>query len=605
MSIKLFKRQDKLELYFSGEDFTEIKDCVKEFGLKYNPDNRSWYANKNQVYYTLLPELESIDDDIKYYPSKDVIEVMIKPVKELKYYRRQFKPELLKFPTIQTKNGVDYQKEDIITGITQNRYGLFLRPGMGKSFESIVILSHLFDDNSIDKVLIVCPSIMRYTWKQELLKFFYKDLTDDDFYIVDTDNRKPFESKATFVIASYRNMVMISDDIYKTQNKGKIKKYRKNMINLSEWGTERCIVADELHFLANQSKQTQVIDNIKQYFEYRYGTTGTPITKTEVDLYNQLIFLDNNSIPLSRDSFIKSIANVGNRFSKYAINYLYPDKVEKFIESVKHYFVKREASDYLDLPEQYHKTIYVNLSKEYKQLYEMFISYELNIIKEEKGTITVKEVSNKFAYLSQIVHSPILLKGKIDKTRSLILWNLIDKWKFKDDCKLPIVEELLDEIINEKKEKVIICSQHPAILNELSKVLSKHNPIIIDGQIDIKDIDGNKDSRLNIFRKDKDRKILLANQSCIDVGITLTGFGCNSMIFWDNLYHFVVKEQVVKRINRISATEESTVYDLCYTDTIEIKVLESLKNKKAIDKEFANDKEILSKDEWKNFFIGK
>ena len=66
------------------------------------------------------------------------------------------------------------------------------------------------------------------------------------------------------------------------------------------------IIADESTALKNESKTAERCLKIRKYCIYSLIMTATPITKDELDLYNQLEFLSSNILRMSKSDFVKN-----------------------------------------------------------------------------------------------------------------------------------------------------------------------------------------------------------------------------------------------------------------------------------------------------------
>ncbi|GFH39862.1 SNF2-related protein [Lactococcus insecticola] len=66
------------------------------------------------------------------------------------------------------------------------------------------------------------------------------------------------------------------------------------------------VIADESTALKNESKTAQRCLEIRKRCKYALIMTATPITKDELDLYNQLEFLSQNILRMSKGDFIKN-----------------------------------------------------------------------------------------------------------------------------------------------------------------------------------------------------------------------------------------------------------------------------------------------------------
>ena len=416
-----FKLRDKeIFITFNGDNFTEILAQLKNSHFSYDKDTREWVSDYCSIY-NIIPKLQEIED----FKISEEIKKLIEPKCNVKFVRRQFRNELL--------------KSEPIVGKCTNRKIINWDTGLGKSYLSSVVLSHLFNDKEIDCCLIVAPNHLKINWKKELKRFFYKDLTDEDFYVTSIFNRSPFESNKKIIITSYRNLVMISDDFYKKEKGKKSKKYRKTCLPIKDWYKNRCVILDESHSIKNNSRQTQILLQIKDFFEFRYLLSATIAPNSIVDLFYQFEFLDENIIYNSYQGFLDRIAYLGTRFSVYDIkvdrdgNKLYKEEeIEKFKDEVSKYIIVRKKEDCLDLPDHKINKIYCSLEGINLEIYRNVISYCLNIVKEEKGYIDSREVKNKLPYILQALNNINMLKVKIDKNKNSVLFKLIEKWKFSD-----------------------------------------------------------------------------------------------------------------------------------------------------------------------------
>ena len=72
-------------------------------------------------------------------------------------------------------------------------------------------------------------------------------------------------------------------------------------------GEKVMIVADESIFIKNElSKTSKRMDMLRRLSEYRLILNGTPLTKNEWDLYNQMNFLSPEIMGMSRGEFLKT-----------------------------------------------------------------------------------------------------------------------------------------------------------------------------------------------------------------------------------------------------------------------------------------------------------
>lgn len=353
-----------------------------------------------------------------------------------------------------------------------------------------------------------------------------------------------------------------------------------------------------------KSRQAKVLNFHKEYFDYRYLMTGTPVTVGVNDYYNQLNFMDESIIDKNYYTWIKEIASTGNRFSEYGINYFYPDKVEAFVKTIKPWVGRIFTKDVMKLPDLTIQNIYSHLSDKQLKIYRAVVSEVLVSIKEKDGIVTTKKVQNQFPFISLALDNPSILKDKFSSEHNTELWLMLKKWKFKDHSKLPQCDALVSKYI-EEGHRIIIWSFHPVTMNELTEYYKKYSPVTIHGQIDIpkgKDRKKHYTDLLDEFKSNDSHKILIASSIVLSTAITVTE--ATRTIYFDRSYNIVHYLQSVKRNHRIGQDEAVIANPLILENTLDVH-LDNMLNKKTLLNNHLLDNETLPKEEWKKIFEGR
>ena len=268
--------------------------------------------------------------------------------------------------------------------------------------------------------------------------------------------------------------------------------YKSSYVPIKEWleGFHGALFLDECHSLANpKSRRSEVIDMNLMYFKYRYEFTGTLADKYE-KLYEPLKILDRSLVDgKSYNDWLKSYNEIGNKFSKYAVN---PDKwnMEKIGELncrlLRDYASKRKMTDCLDLPLDYDvPTINIEMSSLHRKIYEEFVKQELRLANERKlvGESTVKDsIMNMFGIFQLACENVECIKTtpSFEKFPDE-LKSMIEKYDwFKDNSKVPVIEAVLEERVDEEDQRGIVWYYHPKTKDNLCKLLKKYNPIVIE-----------------------------------------------------------------------------------------------------------------------------
>ena len=601
------KQRKVYQVFFNGDNFFEILQTLKISNLNFNKDNKAWEGDVNSLDSVLgaLFDIEPIEFD---YGLEEEIEKDISDSFETEYFddADSLQESDLLLPPLK-----DFQFEDIRKGVSQSRLALFHDMGMGKAYISANIVDQHIRKGRIDKVLIVCPTEGLYNYRRELIRFS-NEFTYDNVSIANRYNRKPFTDNAKAVIMTYRTFLLISDDYYKEKNNGKVvKNYRKPTIPFDTWGTTRAIVTDESHNFANSTaRQTKALHLHKDYFEFRYILTGTPTPNTFTQIYSQLKFIEPTLFSESYQQWIQRIANVGNRYSKWAVNYVYEDKMQEEEERFSPWVIRRRFHDYLDVPEAFIDKIYMELPELQSTIYKKLVEQELNVVKEENGFLHPKKVIAKFPYISQALDDPILLKGKIDKMLSPELYNLVEnKWKFTDSMKYEMLESLLDKYIKQQSEKVVVFDFHPKILDALAENLDKYNPLVIHGQNTPKGQEQNefRDGLIEDFRNNPDRKLLIASSEVLKTAVNLQF--CSKVIYYSRNYSYLTWSQTKGRFVRPGQDKVAVMHPFIYENSLDELLDKALEKKHSLNEGLFTQgrevKESYSQQEWKDIFTGK
>jgi len=496
----------------------------------------------------------------------------------------------------------------------------------------------MFFHKLIDKVLIVVIPVLTYNWKREMLEFSNL-FSEEDFLIITESNREKIYEKdlPKIVITSYDTFRLCSDYAYKQENpykpftkiikpiekycednkidisktteeqlekinkklyNEKVKNYRKEQLDFSWWGDNRLIILDESHKIKNMSaRRTQILHKHKHFFDYRFCLTGTPHPQGVQDLYSNLKFLDDNLVDSDYVSFLHTLGEVGNGFSKYALASIDEEKANKFLERIRPYYCRRFLRDVVkDLPEVIWKPIYIPFEGMQKQIYQSIVNEELTTLKEEKGVIKYKDLIVKFPYMMSVLSDPLLVADKI------LEFGGLKNWKFEDSLKFKTANSLIDSILEDGDEKIVIWEEHPDTIDRLGKAFEKYNPICISGTTTPKGREKYewRDEQINKFKTDKKVKILIANPTTLGTGTNLQFV--RHVIYFSRNADFVNWDQSVSRTERIGMVGDVIYYILIMDNSLDVHMDTILKDKETLDRLFL--KQGLTTKDCKDIFAG-
>ena len=591
-----------ISVKFNGsKNFEEIVQTLKLASCKFNPDEKDWTVPINK-YDGLREKLSDLDIiSISFLDEKKINELMLKVGKQQTVFeRRSFKQELLKKEPVKGIHpNEDYQKQDIIKGITRNRYLLDLDMGLGKSYILSGILTHLQHYDDLGKVLYITTRSGTYNFYHELLKF--TNFKEDDIIIGSKDTTDIFEQNKKIIILDFDTFRLLSDKYYKKIYKKSGVKYRKTPIPIDAWIGDKkaCLILDESHCVGNpSSRRYSTIKLISDRFYFRYLSTGTFADKIE-KIYSQLNILDPGLVHnFSYTDWLAEYASIGNRFSAYAVNYFKKDKIDALMAIIKKsYSSHRRTFDHIELPENNIQTVYVRMSEKHRDIYEKFVKYEMSEMSD------MRNIQNKFAYLSLSIDNPKFLLNHEEKLPNDIN-KLVSKFKVDDLEKFVACDDLVDQYVVDNGEKIIIWTTHPLTANLLKERYAKHSPMVINGEIEVpKGMTKDEYKRVLVeqFKNDKKSKILIASILVLNSAVTMTFV--KTQIYFEKNFNFIDYSQSLKRIHRISQTENVTTLNLVYDHSLDLYIMKNLESKGLLNEKLLS-KEFLTSEDWTLIFNG-
>jgi len=608
--LKIHWDKDELGIEIYGDNFEELKDTLKDYHFQYNPTwhyrEHVWTKPKVPSAKRALFELRKIED----FPMTRAQAKMFEPTPETEKLDLEYNPDFLVGEPLG-----EYQKQGIISGITNSRFYYAWEMGLGKTYGVIGVLNHLWHYKVGDNVLILAPSESLFNFKVEILTFNTVGLKEEDVQVVMTSDENPFPSEAKILIMTYNTFKIFSHRKY-TEKTGKTPtykvkrsirfRYRKPPLEIENWGKERILIADEAHLLKNRSTQWTVVARLhKDFFRFRYMLSGTPYPNGIEELYSQLEILDKGIIGEDYNTWLETVAELGDSWSEYSISGYKPDEIEKFVRRLKPWMSREFAEHNLELPPLHEKKIYFDLSEKQRKLFQELATLTLRMVKEEKGRLTAREVENKFPFLLQAVEDPCRLKGKIDPLLSPKLHKMVEKWKFKDNSRLFSCDALLERYIKEDKHKTILWSGHPETMDRLAEYYKKYNPIVIHGQtvapkgVDLK---LHRHNLLETFKHDPKHKLLIASYVVLNSAVNIVQ--APRAIYFDMSDNLVHMLQSLKRNHRKGQTQTCIANRLIGWKTLEMRKDRRLDKKTELNDGLTN-LDSIPKEDWVKIFEGE
>jgi SNF2 family DNA or RNA helicase len=443
---------------------------------------------------------------------------------------------------------------------SKDAYGFFMEMGTGKSKVLIDNLGTLFLEGKCNFALIIAPKGVYRNWvAKEIPEHMSDDVPHRVIRWVSSPNKKQ-KQELNSIKDAYSGLTIF---VMNVEAFSTVKGQNAGIWLANKLGKFGLIAIDESTTIKNhKAKRTKSLMKIAAGFSYRRLLTGSPVTKSPLDVYSQCEFLrpgllgyDSYWAFQSRYAVIKK-QNMGGRSFTQVVGYRNLDELTDRIDRYSYRVLKKDC---LDLPEKTYTARYIPLTKEQKMMYER-IQREALMLFDDGEMVTAPAVITQLLRLQQV------LSGHIKTDEGKIVTFPTKRM------------DALEEIMEEHNGKAIIWSRFrydiQAIVLTLQKKYGKHSAAGYFG-------DTGDEERNDIVRNFQDPnhplKYFVGNPATAGYGLTLTE--ADLVVYYANDFNLETRIQSEDRAHRIGQKNPVTYVDLICEGTIDEKIVKSLRAK--------------------------
>ena len=436
-------------------------------------------------------------------------------------------------------------------------FAYFMEMGTGKSKVLIDNISMLYDNGKINGALIIAPKGVYKNWfSQEIPTHMVKHI-DPVTVLWKSQINKTQQSYLNKLFATGEDLHILVMNVESLSTKKGVD-FAEKFLN-----SHNCMMAiDESTTIKNpDAKRTKNITYLGKLAKYRRILTGSPVTKSPLDLYKQCEFLEQELLGFAsyyafrtRYAIMKT-ANFSGRSVQIIVGY---KNLPELSEKLKPFSYRVLKDDCLDLPKKTFMKREVSLTPEQKTVYLQM--KQLALAQMNGKSMTTATVLTQLMRLQQITCGHFTAD---DGTLQEIPSN-----------RLPELLDLLEEI----EGKVVIWAQFQRDVNNIMKALAKKY-----GEDSFVDYYGPtpQDERQKNIKKFQDPsspvRFFIGTTQTGGYGITLTE--ASTMIYYSNGYDLEKRQQSEARIDRIGQTKPMTYIDLIVEDTVDTRIVKALRKK--------------------------
>ena len=435
-------------------------------------------------------------------------------------------------------------------------YAYFMEMGTGKTKVLIDNVAMLYDKGKVNGALIIAPKGVVGTWyNQEIPTHLPKHI--ENVCVLWQSNITKEQSRKLGTLfktgEELHFLIMNVEALSTTKGTDFARKF------LSSHNTLMAI--DESTTIKNpKAKRTKNIIKLSELAKYRRIMTGSPVTRNPLDLYSQCQFLspwllDFQSYYAFRTRYaIMKTANISGRQIQLVAGF---QRLAELSEKLKPFSYRVLKADCLDLPDKIYMKRQIKLSPDQNKLYEQ-------MRKEALATLNGKRVTTVNA-LTQLMRLHQITCGHFtsdDGTTQPIKNNRID--------------ELMD-VLEEIEGKAIIWAHYQYDINTIIKEVEKvHGPGSIVDYYGLTPQDERQDN-IKKFQNDDKCRFIVGTPQTGGYGITLTA--ANTVIYYSNGYDLEKRLQSEDRAHRIGQQKSVTYVDILADETVDEKIVKSLRKK--------------------------
>ena len=435
-------------------------------------------------------------------------------------------------------------------------FAYFMEMGTGKSKVLLDNISMLYDKGKINGVLIVAP------------KGVYKNWYDSE---IPTHMVGHIQKKAILWQALINQKQRLKlDSLFKPEIDLHIL-----IMNVEAFSTKKGVdfaarflsshnalfAIDESTTIKNPGgKRSKIILRLSKFGKYRRILTGSPVTKSPLDLYTQCFFLDPFLLDFTsyyafRNRYAElRTANFSGRSVQVVTGY---KNLSELAETLKSFSYRVLKDDCLDLPPKTYMKRVIQLTPEQKRVYEQMKKTALATLNGKM--VTTMNVITQLMRLQQIT---------------------CGHFKADDDSIQNIKNNRITELMNvleEMEGKAIIWAHWRHDIDTIVESIEERYPeSVMTYYGDTKTEDRQKAIK-EIQNPESKVRFLVGTPQTGGYGITLTG--ASTMIYYSNGYDLEKRQQSEARIDRIGQKKPMTYIDIIAEDTIDEKIVKSLRKK--------------------------
>ena len=436
-------------------------------------------------------------------------------------------------------------------------YAYFMEMGTGKSKVLIDNIAMLYDAGKINGVLIISPKGVYKNWHDGEIPTHLSDHIDQTSVLWQAMINQKQQKELDKLFTPGEDLHILNMNVEALSTKKGVEFAAKFL---------RChrtmMAIDESTTIKNpDAKRTKHICSLGEHAAYKRILTGSPVTKSPLDLYKQCEFLKkellgHTSYYTFRTRYaVMKTANFGGKSVQIVTGYQHLPELSEKLKSFSYRVLKEDC---LDLPPKTFVKRLVTLTPDQKKLYLQMKN--LALAQMDGKMMTTATVMTQLMRLQQITCGHFTAD---DGTTQDV-----------DSNRLP---ELMN-VLEETEGKVVIWAHWQRdvnrIIREIAKKFGENSFVDYYGLTPMSD----RQSNINKFQDPNSPvRFFVGTTQTGGYGITLTA--ASTMVYYSNGYDLEKRQQSEARIDRIGQHYPMTYIDIYCENTVDARIVKALKKK--------------------------
>jgi superfamily II DNA or RNA helicase len=399
--------------------------------------------------------------------------------------------------------------------------------GLGKTLSVLAAFDEMKQSGTVETLLVICPHSLLKNWERELAQW----LPERHIVIVTSQSKAKRVAELEGLCKGHLALPDVIAINYEAARLDYVAPLLRELL-----GKHRMFLClDESQRVKNSESVTfDELQRMSHAAVRRVLLSGTPAPRDLSDLWAQAYLVDHGErLGTNYRTWLKSVAEVGNKWGSETVLKWYPDQVEEVIARVREIMLRRRKEDVVNLPEKIFSVCDVQLEGDQAERYEQVRQELLVRVTSLTGKSFSKQVTDvmeEYLRAVQLASNP----------------RLVDQSWEGEPAKFLALDQIVEQVVSNQNEKIVIWSSYRRNIEELAERYAKLGVGIYYGGLD----KNSKDSTLTEFQNARSSmKVLIATPAAGGVGITLTA--AQTAVYVEKNWNAEHYLQSIDRIHRI------------------------------------------------------